>query len=111
MQQWTIKDFHTKSGRQPVQEFVYSLDPQTQAKILRTVNLLSEHGPHIGMPYTKQLNRSLFELRIRGKVEVRIFYGYTGQFIYLVHAFQKKSQQIPRKELTLAMKRLKVINP
>ena len=53
----------------------------------------------------------LRELRFRdraGQVRV-IYYLKKGDAIYLVHAFRKKTQTIPRRELDIIHKRLKEI--
>ncbi|MHA1658559.1 MAG: type II toxin-antitoxin system RelE/ParE family toxin [Promethearchaeota archaeon] len=49
----------------------------------------------------------LFELRIRGKQEVRIFYTFHKSQIILFHGFVKKSQKIPKKEIRVAFQKLK----
>ena len=103
---WSIIIFETKRGEKPVEEFIYSLDEPTIAKIAHTVDLLEKHGPRLGMPHTKKIATDLFELRVRGKVEIRILYTFLKNDIYLLHAFKKKRQQIPRKEINTAFERL-----
>ncbi|MBU1000166.1 type II toxin-antitoxin system RelE/ParE family toxin [Patescibacteria group bacterium] len=46
-------------------------------------------------------------MRIRGKEELRICYCFKQRTIYLLHAFKKQKQQIPQKELALALSRMK----
>lgn len=58
------------------------------------------------MPHSKKLTTDLYELRIRGKQETRIIYGFIKNNIYLLHAFKKQKQQTPRKEIETALKRL-----
>jgi len=44
--------------------------------------------------------------------QVRVFYYVKrGDVIYLIHAFRKKTQQIPQKELDTVLKRIREINP
>jgi len=70
------------------------------------LGLLKEHGPNLGMPYSKYMKDGLYELRVRGKNEVRIFYIFQIQHtICLLHAFKKKSQKTPPKELNIAFQR------
>ncbi len=66
------------------------------------------------MPLSRNLSsiaRSLHELRFRDSVgQVRVIYFIKkGEAIYLVHAFPKKTQEIPRKELDLILKRIREI--
>ena len=66
------------------------------------------------MPLSRSLagiHSGLHELRFRDKAgQVRvIYYLKKGDAIYLVHAFRKKTQTIPRRELDIIHKRLKEI--
>ena len=51
----------------------------------------------------------MYELRIRGKQEVRIFYTFNRGEIILLHCFLKKSQQIPSKEIKIALQKLAML--
>jgi phage-related protein len=65
------------------------------------------------MPYSRAMGNGLFEIRPKGKDGiVRALYCFqTGERIIILHAFIKKSQATPRKEMVLALKRMKeVIN-
>ena len=105
---WTILTFETSSGGKIVDEFIKSQQPQARAKISHTIKLLRQHGNNLGMPHSKALGSGLYELRIRGKEELRILYCFTSQrTIYLLHAFKKKTIETPNKELDLAAQRMK----
>ena len=58
------------------------------------------------------MGEGLFELWPRGRSGIgRALYCYlVGKRIVIVHAFIKKTQQTPDKELKLARKRLKELN-
>lgn len=90
-----------------VEKFITGLQPQTLAKTLRTIDLLEKFGNKLGMPHSKKVTGSIFELRVRGQQEVRIFYCFHNNVVHLMHGFIKKSQQTPTKELHLAQERLK----
>jgi phage-related protein len=77
----------------------------------RIVELLMEHGPRVGLPHSRALCGGLFELRPRGRSGIgRAFYCFlTGQRVVVLHAFVKKSQQTPERELKLARKRIKEV--
>ena len=90
-----------------LEKFIESLEKLTIAKVLRTIDLLEEFGPKLGLPHSKKVSARLFELRIRGKQEVRIFYTFHQQQIILLYGFIKKSQKIPQKEIQTALQRLK----
>ena len=73
------------------------------------VELLAEHGPNLRLPHSRALGDGLFELRPHGSGGIgRAFYCFLiGKRVVIVHAFIKKTQQTPDKELKLARKRAK----
>lgn len=79
------------------------------ADYARLIELLMEHGPNLRLPHSRSFGDGLFELRPRGKSGIgRTFYCFLlGKRVVVLHAFIKKTQQTPAKELKLARKRLK----
>lgn len=79
------------------------------ADYARLVELLVEYGPNLRLPHSRAMGQSLFELRPRGRSGIgRAFYCFlVGKRVVVVHAFIKKTQQTPDKELKLARKRMK----
>lgn len=105
---WNIETYETGSGEKIVDEFIKKQRPQAKAKIAHIVKLLKQYGNKLGLPHSKALGSGLYELRIRGKEELRIIYCFVPQkTIYLLHGFKKQTQQIPLKELDIALKRKK----
>jgi len=78
----------------------------------RRVKLLAEHGPNLRLPHSRAMGEGLFELRPRGKAGIgRAFYCFlVGRRVVVAHAFVKKTQQTPDKELKLARKRMREID-
>ncbi len=85
-----------------VEAFLESLNEKEIAKAIRTIELLEEFGNNLGMPHSKHLTDGLLELRIRGKREIRIFYCFNKNKAILLHAFIKKTQKTPERELNKA---------
>lgn len=79
------------------------------ADYARLVEFLSEYGPNLRLPHSRAFGDGLFELRPRGRAGIgRAFYCFTmGQRVVVLHAFIKKTQQTPDRELKTARKRLK----
>lgn len=79
------------------------------ADYARLIELLTEHGPSLRMPHSRSFGDGLFEVRPRGRSGIgRAFYCFLlGKRVVVLHAFIKKTQQTPDKELNLARKRLK----
>jgi phage-related protein len=82
------------------------------ADYARLVELLAEHGPNLRLPHSRALGDGLFELRPRGRSgSGRAFYCFrVGKRIVIVHAFVKKTQQTPEKDMKLARKRMKELS-
>jgi len=93
-----------------LEKFIKSLQKPTIAKVLRTIDLLEQFGEKLGPPHTKKIATHLFELRIPGRQEVRIFYSFHKSQIFLLQGFVKKSQKTPRKEIRIALQRLKLLD-
>jgi len=75
---WNIGFFESARGKFPVEEFIISLEVKSQARIAKTLDLLEEFGIKLGMPYTKYLERQLWELRIRlEEIVIGLFIFYT----------------------------------
>ncbi|MEK7154714.1 MAG: type II toxin-antitoxin system RelE/ParE family toxin [Patescibacteria group bacterium] len=106
---WEIEFFESARGEKIVESFLSSLEHPTRAKLARLMDLLQKYGPSLGMPHSKMITSGLCELRVRGKIEIRIFYTFKGKFVYFLHAFKKQSQKTPDKEIETANQRLKLI--
>ncbi len=106
---YRIYFYKTARGESPITEFIEKQDAKTQARTLHLISLLSENGPFLKPPFIKKLTTHLYELRISTRIEVRIFYSFSNVTYYLLHAFHKKSQKTPSKEIRIALDRLKTI--
>ncbi len=97
-----------KSGESPVYAFIESLPDKTQSKLINTFDLLTEFGIQLRKPHAKKVaGTPLWELRILGEENIRIFYiAVTSATFLLLHGFKKKKQKTPQKEIKTALKRL-----
>jgi phage-related protein len=75
----------------------------------RIARMMLAHGPDLGMPHTRAVGGGLFEIRAKGKEGIgRAFYcTVVGQRIVILHAFVKKTEQTPQRDLEIARQRLK----
>lgn len=104
---WNIIFFKNRSGDEIVKNDIRRFEEPTISKIGRLLDLLRYKGPFLLMPYSKKIKGNLFELRVRGFQEVRIFYTFRRGSVHVLHVFQKKSQKTPVKELKTALERLR----
>ena len=96
-------------GDEVVNEFE-KLPPKIKSKMLKIIDLLKEYGNGVvGEPYTKSLGGGLFEIRAKGMEGIgRGIYCYEiDKTILILNVFVKKTQKTPKKEIELALKRLK----
>ncbi len=105
---YKISVYQDESGNEPMVEFLNSLPAKHRAKALRTIDLLAEFGRDLKAPYTKHLEKELWELRVKQGSDIsRIFYfAEIGGSFVLLHGFVKKSQKTPKKELDRARRYL-----
>lgn len=104
---WSIEYYQSEAGRSPVQEFVDSLDTKSKARVARTLDLLEEFGTDLRMPYARQLENQLWELRVRhGRNRYRVIYFLaTAKTFVLLHGFTKKTGPVPRPDMETAERR------
>lgn len=92
-----------------VHKYLLTLEKSTYSKVLKCIKLLETYSYSLTMPYSKPISQNLFELRIRGQQEVRIFYCFYNNQIYLLHSFIKKTQKTPQREINIAKKRIMLL--
>ncbi len=95
-----------------VLEEVESWPPGILADYARLVELLMELGPGLRMPGSRAMGGGLFELRPRGREGIgRALYCYvTGRRVVVLHAFVKKAQATPKRDLEIARTRMKEVH-
>jgi phage-related protein len=104
--------FYKKSNKNPIMDFILSLEEETQLDILALLKKMEDDPFTLGTMSKKIKGvKNLFELRIKGRNKIiRLFYCYKkNKIIIVLHGFIKKTQKIPPKELELAIKRKKEI--
>ncbi|KGJ90479.1 type II toxin-antitoxin system RelE/ParE family toxin [Thalassotalea sp. ND16A] len=94
-----------------VDDQILKMPAKIQARFIRIMDLMEIHGANLGSPHTKSLGRGLFEIRAKAKEGIArgMFCYLQGKNIVIVHAFIKKTQKIPSKELELARQRMKEV--
>jgi phage-related protein len=103
---YSIEYFHPR-----VRAEIESWPSGILADYARIVELLIEFGPNLRMPYSRAMGDGLFELRPRSSEGIaRVFYCYMiPRHIVVLHAFVKKTQETPKRELKIARKKMKEI--
>lgn len=116
---YEIEFYKTESGRDPVSDFIKTLDKKHAAKIYQNIGMLRDFGADLHFPYVVSIKgdkyKGLMELRtIQAKNIFRTFYFVIVkdskkkiEKAVLLHAIQKKTNRTPKKELDVALARMK----
>ena len=102
---WQVEFFQNQRGDSPVEEFIKQQDESTYAKIIHSIDLVKNNGILLRPPYVKKIRNNVWELRISGKNAIRIFYCIFNNKFYFLHAFKKKTNKTPLKEIKIALDR------
>ena len=95
-----------------VESEVERLPDDIQAKLFRIIDMIEQSGlVAMREPYVKHLEKSLWEMRMKGRDGIaRAFYvTVSGQRAVIVRVFRKKTQKTPRREIELALKRAETV--
>lgn len=91
-------------GCTPALEFLLGLTQDEQQKAFAYVSYLEERGEGLRRPIAGYLGDKIYELRPK---RIRILYGFVGkELAVILHAFRKKTNEVPPKEKRLAEARL-----
>jgi phage-related protein len=103
---WNITYFNSR-----VFKGINALPKKIKARFVALTERMIQVGPDLGMPHTKAMGDGLFELRVKAQEGIaRVFYcTVVNREIVVLHAFIKKTQATPKKELDIAIKRLKEV--
>ena len=104
--------FYTPLGKvSPIKEFLNSIEEARRSKILRQLKYVQEFGlTPVNPSVRKFTNTPLWELRILGKDNIRIFcVALPDKEIKILHIFIKKRQKTPVREITIALSRYREI--
>ena len=104
--QFQVEFYDTEDGRTPTQEFLDSLEPKMNAKMVGLMEILEEKGYSLREPYSAPLEDGIFELRaVQGSnISRALFFFYVEGRIVITHGFIKKTQKTPRVQIELAKK-------
>lgn len=73
--------------------------------------MIGELGPNLGKPYVGAIGSGLYEIRAKGREGIgrSLYCTVKEREVVILHSFIKKMQKTPRKELDLAIKRMKEV--
>ena len=104
-----LEFYETEDGNEPVAEFLDSLEPKMNAKLIGLMELLEEKGTELREPYSAPSGDGIFELRCKlgSNITRTLYFFYVGKRIIVTNGFVKKTQKTPPAEIKLAKDRRK----
>ena len=104
---WEVDDYRGPQGARPVKAFLDGLSEGVRAKVYAALEMLAVEGNRLRFPKSRTLGDGLFEIRIaHPEGPFRIIYCFRpGRWALLLHAFVKRTEQIPAQDLDLAKER------
>lgn len=102
----SVKFFIDHRGKNPVGDFL-DKNKETKIKVSVIIKNIIEFGLVSAIPHIKKLSGyPLWEIRILGKDSTRVIYANKiKEEIILLHAFKKKTNKTPIKEINIALNR------
>ncbi len=102
---WEIK-FYNKKVRNQTLNFPAGI----KAKLLHILDTIQETGPFtLGKPHIAPIGKGLYEIRAKGKEGIgrSFFCAVFDKKVVILHSIIKKTQKTPKKDLNLAIQRMK----
>jgi len=111
MSSWKVTYYISPSGENPVEEFIESLQLRQKSKIFGIFENIEKYGLTSVTPHLKKLTGTPFwEIRVLGQDNIRVIYLVPRvSTVLLLHGFIKKSQQTSSRDLSLAIKRYRLL--
>ncbi len=89
-----------------------ALPADMRARLARIGGFIEEFGLHdVGEPHVKHLDGKLWEMRATGRdgIARSIYAALAGRRVIILRVFVKKDRKTPRREMAIALKRLKEV--
>jgi len=89
------------------------LPTEIKAKIVRISQLIEQVGVFsVREPYVRHVQGKIWEIRARGKEKLArsLYTTVTGKRAVILRTFVKKTRKTPRREIEIALQRIKELN-
>lgn len=105
-----VRFYRTSAGREPVLEWLRSLDREDR-RVIGLDLMRVQFGWPMGMPLVRNLKEGLWELRstLPSRRIARLLLCFHENQLVALHGFIKKTQKTPAEDLNLAKQRMKEV--
>ncbi|MBU1130863.1 type II toxin-antitoxin system RelE/ParE family toxin [Patescibacteria group bacterium] len=96
---------NSRNEKEPVLDYLLKINIKDRLKIEKYLEYLKESKGYLDEPLSRHITGKIRELKVDfGRNRHRVFYfSFINKNIILLHAFFKKSQKAPRKEIRKAL--------
>lgn len=105
--------WHIEFVNEAAEHETLELPADLLANLLHIFELIEENGANLGKHYTKSMpgHKGLFEIRVKAASGIgrSLFCYNTGKRIVILHSFVKKTEKTPKKEIKIALERMKEV--
>ncbi|MHB8482968.1 MAG: type II toxin-antitoxin system RelE/ParE family toxin [Nitrospiria bacterium] len=103
--------YETPGGNSPIKKFIDDLPDTDQARFFEVIDEIETNGFGAARVVFKPIEGKLWEIKFgSARSGYRVFYlMIEKELMVWLHAFSKKSQKTPHRELDLARKRMKEV--
>lgn len=106
MSNYKVLYYKSHNGKSEVVDFIFKSTGKIKSKISNQVKHLKEFGlSRINPSIRKLTNTPLWEVRILGRDNIRMFCCAVDSQIVIFHVFFKKQQKTSTQDIKLALKR------
>ncbi|MCX8027681.1 MAG: type II toxin-antitoxin system RelE/ParE family toxin [Thermodesulfovibrionales bacterium] len=108
MMDWIIDFYKDDKGKEPVKDFLDTLQISSRVRVTRVIERLANCGVLLKEPYSRLVRGKIRELRVKdlqGNIRV-LYFTFTEKRFILLHAFIKKTNKTPKREIVIAEKRM-----
>lgn len=88
-----------------VNTFLDSLELSVRNEAYKLLDLLEQYGHSLSMPVARPIGGGLWELRLTGRPQIRMLYGFCDGIPVVVLALRKQRSALPQSAIVLARKR------
>jgi phage-related protein len=103
-----VRFYRSDAGREPVREWLKSLDAADRQIIGEDIKDMEFSWP-VGMPSVRSLGQGLWEVRSslpQGRI-ARVLFSVERDCLVLLHGFMKQTRKTPKQDIDLALRRKK----
>lgn len=102
--------YRTPRGREPVREYLTGLPLEDRAAAADVLDAIRNHGFKAPGVRFKSIREKLWEFSVEARASHRVFcVVVTGPLMVLLHAYKKRGQKAPVREIEIATDRMKEV--